>query len=175
MSNIHLTDIIECFEEYGMGNADFTCISNKIESGQYDVVLEPSYFCWLEMTKVWPKTKFVQVTRDADEWVESFHNYFSPLHDIMMDNFDVFVYRNPHIFPRSHAKLELLSTLMTESIGLAFNHYFRSKEHTANRVDYKWKHCLYRRYRMFHADVAMNGPGTMLRNFSVKARASCVL
>ena len=28
---------------------------------------------------------------------------------------------------------------------------------------------------MFHADVAMNGPGTMLRNFSVKARASCVL
>ena len=95
------------------------------------------------MTKVWPNAKFVQakdsdflkglrptniikskikVTRDIDDWVESFYNYFQPLHDIMVDNIDVFVYRNPHIFPRAHAKLELLriqmATFSTETFCL---------------------------------------------------------
>ena len=59
---------------------------------------------------------------------------------------------------------------MTESIGLTFNHYFRSKEHTGNRVDYKWRQCLYRRYRMFHADIKCNGPKSMLCNFDVKVK-----
>ena len=57
---------------------------------------------------------------------------------------------------------------MKESIGLAYNHYFRSKEHAGNMTDYRWKQCLYRRYRMFHADVECNGPKSMLRNFDVK-------
>ena len=52
-----------------------------------------------------------KVTRNVDEWVESFYNWFQPSNDIMTDNFDVFVYRNPHIFPRAHEKLELLGFL----------------------------------------------------------------
>ena len=43
--------------------------------------------------------------------MESFYNWFQPSNDIMTDNFDVFVYRNPHIFPRAHEKLELLGFL----------------------------------------------------------------
>ena len=73
------------------------------------------------MAKVWPEAKYVQVTRDVDSWVDSFHNYFAPCNDIMKDNFDVFVYRNPHIFPKSHAKLEILTTLMQSDQKLKFS------------------------------------------------------
>ena len=65
------------------------------------------------LSKFYKRKSGSKVTRNVEDWVESFYNYFQPLHDVMIDNFDVFVYRNPNIFPRAHAKLELLRIQIT--------------------------------------------------------------
>ena len=39
---------------------------------KYDVIIEPAGIYWTYMVDLWPKTKFIQVTREEESWKKSF-------------------------------------------------------------------------------------------------------
>ena len=57
------------FDDYGQGKIDFDTLAEEVwEKQKVDVVLAGSDLYWHEMTKRWPKTKFISIVRDVDEW-----------------------------------------------------------------------------------------------------------
>ena len=39
---------------------------------KFDVIVEPAGIYWTFMVDLWPKAKFIQVTRDEEAWKNSF-------------------------------------------------------------------------------------------------------
>ena len=61
----------EKFHKYGKQEISFAEFATIFEENEYDVIIEPSALYWHEMAKHWPKTKFIQLTREIEGWCKS--------------------------------------------------------------------------------------------------------
>ena len=58
-------------DDYGTKKINFAELAKIWEDNKYDVIIEPAGLYWLEMAAHWPKTKFIQLTRDIESWEAS--------------------------------------------------------------------------------------------------------
>ena len=60
------------FDDYGKQKIEFAEMAKTVwEENEYDVIIEPAGLYWTEMADYWPKTKFINITRDVESWQES--------------------------------------------------------------------------------------------------------
>jgi len=154
-------DYCEEFAAYGKEEIGFKEIADKFVAEKYDVILEPSHLYWHEMAEAWPKTKFVQVTRELEAWCKSFEGQMRSISQYTAafpNAIDAFIWQNPKIFVETHKRLEALAMIYLESIGMQLPMYHIFKKEEIGTSQYKWPQHHRRRYRMFHADVKVNAP-----------------
>ena len=79
------------FDDYGTKKTRFAELAKIWEDNKYDVIIEPAGLYWLEMSKHWPKTKFIQLCRDVDNWDQSVSGFMKTIIGIpngaIMDRF----------------------------------------------------------------------------------------
>lgn len=68
----NLNDFAKQLDDFGRGKTTFFELAKIFEENKFDVIIEPAAIMWTFMVDHWPKTKFIHVTRDHDEWEKSF-------------------------------------------------------------------------------------------------------
>ena len=63
--------------KFGKEETEFGELAKIFEENEFDVVIEPSGILWPYMVDHWPKTKFIQLTREITAWKKSFMNKFN--------------------------------------------------------------------------------------------------
>ena len=64
---------ISKFNKFGEGKIEFEEMAEDIwVKNKFDVIVEPAGIYWTFMVDLWPKAKFIQVTRDEEAWKNSF-------------------------------------------------------------------------------------------------------
>ena len=67
-------------DDYGTNKIEFAEMAKAIwEDNEYDVIIEPAGIYWYEMTKHWPKTKFINLVRDVEGWKTSLKEWIMML------------------------------------------------------------------------------------------------
>ena len=67
-----MNDFAKELDDFGRGKTKFSDLAKIFEENKFDVIIEPAAIMWTFMAEHWPKTKFIHVTRDYDEWEKSF-------------------------------------------------------------------------------------------------------
>ena len=70
------------------------------------MIIELAGLYWLEMSKHWPKTKFIQLCRGVDNWEQSVSGFMKTIIGIQNGAImDHVYYNNPHVSPTAHHAL----------------------------------------------------------------------
>lgn len=153
---MQLNDFAKEFDDYGKEKIQFAELAKIWEDNKFEVIIEPSALFWHEMVQHWPKTKFIQLTRDMAGFKQSIQGFLGTLADIpkgaIMDHHH---YATPHVSPTAHHAL----TTATRGYSLYATHtdLFLDKNVTRENL-WLWPKMIERHYRQFHADVTVHAP-----------------
>jgi len=155
-------------DDYGTKKIEFPELAKIWEDNKYDVIIEPSGLYWLEMANHWPKTKFIQLTRDVESWEASVTGFMKTIIGIPQGAImDHNLFNNPHISPTAHHALHrAVEPYALYTIG--FGPLFLDPAADYDKQE-PWSRMIARKYRLFHADVTINAPkDRTLFNYNIK-------
>jgi len=153
---MQINDFAKEFHDYGTEKINFAELAKIWEDNKFEVIIEPSALFWQEMVDHWPKTKFIQLTRDMAGFKKSLEGFLGTLADIpkgaIMDHHH---YASPMISPTAHHALT--------TVVRAYSHYACHAElfldkNISSQNNWLWPKMLERHWRMFHSDVTCHAP-----------------